>query len=204
MARLGVAAQVICVATVSNKRGFFNMIKLHMTRLRSSPGVEMLEHFMRISIEGPAIGTPSVIEKLLRRAVNHQSGLRLKRRRMDWDWEVPIKLVLAQRAREVKQNAWKKDKQDAGKAEEMRKIGFSGTSSNRHEIREARKKAAATDSAEAEATIAADFDAAIADKVIDKSALDAMALKLSRPSMAQIRWRSRRKSNWLTPTSSCC
>jgi hypothetical protein len=46
----------------------------------------------------------------------------------------------------------------------------------RHEHREARKKAAATNSAEAEATIAADYDAAIADEAIDKSALEAMAL----------------------------
>jgi hypothetical protein len=44
----------------------------------------------------------------------------------------------------------------------------------RHEHREARKKAAATNSAEA--TIAADYDAAIADEAIDKSALEAMAL----------------------------
>jgi hypothetical protein len=45
MARLGVAAQVICVATVSNERGFSDM-KLHMTRLRSSLDVEMLEHLI--------------------------------------------------------------------------------------------------------------------------------------------------------------
>jgi hypothetical protein len=51
MARLGVAAKVICVVTMSNERGFSDM-KLHMTRLRSSLGVEMLEHLMRISIEG--------------------------------------------------------------------------------------------------------------------------------------------------------
>jgi hypothetical protein len=73
MARLGVAAQVVCVATVSNERGFSDM-KLHMTRLRSSLGVEMLEHLMRISIKGPAIGTPEC-EKLLERALNHWSGL---------------------------------------------------------------------------------------------------------------------------------
>jgi hypothetical protein len=72
MARLGVAAQVICVATVSNERGFSDM-KLHMTRLRSSLGVEMLEHLMRISIEVPAIGTPEC-ENLLERALNHWSG----------------------------------------------------------------------------------------------------------------------------------
>jgi hypothetical protein len=55
MTRLGVAAQVVCVATVSNERGFMD-IKLHMTRQRSSFGVEMLEHLKRISIEDPAIG----------------------------------------------------------------------------------------------------------------------------------------------------
>jgi hypothetical protein len=77
MARLGVAAQVICVVTVSNERGFSDM-KLHMTRLRSSCGVEMLEHLMRISIEGPAIGTPEC-EKLLERALNHWSGLKERR-----------------------------------------------------------------------------------------------------------------------------
>jgi hypothetical protein len=58
MARLSVAAQVICVATVSNERGFSDM-KLHMTRLRSSLGVEMLEHLMRISIEGRPSEHPS-------------------------------------------------------------------------------------------------------------------------------------------------
>jgi hypothetical protein len=58
MARLGVAAQVICVATVSNERGFSDM-KLHMMRLRSSLGVEMLEHLMR----------------MVERALNHWSGL---------------------------------------------------------------------------------------------------------------------------------
>ena len=63
VSRLGVAAQVIRMATVSNKRGFSDM-KLHMTRLRSSLGVEMLEQLMRISIEGPAIGT-SECEKLI-------------------------------------------------------------------------------------------------------------------------------------------
>jgi hypothetical protein len=64
-------------------------------------------------------------------------------------------------------------------AEESRKKGFSGMSKHaitRHEHREARKKAAATNSADAEATIAADYDAAIADEAIDKSALEAMAL----------------------------
>jgi hypothetical protein len=79
-----------------------------------------------------------------------------------------------------KQNAWKR-RIEAGcrKAEELREKGLSGTSKHaitRHEHREARKKAAATNSAEAEATIAADFDAAIADEAIDKSAVDAMAL----------------------------
>jgi hypothetical protein len=174
--RLGVAAQVICVATVvSNERGFSDM-KLHMTRLRSSLGVEMLEHLMRISIEGPAIGTPEC-ENLLERALNHWSGL--KERRMDRDWEVPNKLVVARRARHIKQNAWKKERLNAEKAEDLRKKGFSGMSRHaitRHEDREARKKAAATKSAEAEATIAADYDAAIADEAIDKRALEAMAL----------------------------
>jgi hypothetical protein len=100
---------------------------------------------------------------------------------MNRNWEVPNKLVLVQRARQLKQNAWKKEKQDAETAEVLRKKGFSGISKHaitRHERREARKKAAATNSIEAEATIAADFDAAIADELeaIDKSALDAMAL----------------------------
>jgi hypothetical protein len=79
----------------------------------------------------------------------------------------------------IKQNAWKKEKQDAEKAEELRKKGFSGMSKHaitQHEHREARKKAVATDSAEAEATIAADFDAAIAEEANSKNALDAMAL----------------------------
>ena len=113
----------------------------------------MLGHLIRISIEGPAIGTP--------------------------ECEIPNKLVVARRARQVKQNAWKKERLNAEKAEELRKKGFSGMSKHaitRHEHREARKKAAATNSAEAEATIAADYDAAIADEAIDKSALEAMAL----------------------------
>jgi hypothetical protein len=73
----------------------------------------------------------------------------------------------------------KKERLNAEKAEELRKKGISGMSKHaitRHEHREARKKAAVTNSAEAEATIAADFDAAIADEAIDKSALEAMAL----------------------------
>jgi hypothetical protein len=37
---------------------------------------------------------------------------------MDRDWEVPNKLVLARRAREVKQNAWKKERLNAEKAED--------------------------------------------------------------------------------------
>jgi hypothetical protein len=57
----------------------------------------MLEHLMRISIEGLAIRTPEC-EKLLERALNHWSGLKV--RRMDRDWEVPNKLELARRARE--------------------------------------------------------------------------------------------------------
>jgi hypothetical protein len=68
---------------------------------------------------------------------------------------------------------------NAEKAEELRKKGISGMSKHaitRHEHHEARKKTAATNSAEAEATIAADYDAAIADEAIDKSALEAMAL----------------------------
>ena len=70
------AAQVICVATVSNERGFSNM-ELNMMRPRNSLGVEMLEQFMRISIE----------------ALDHWRGL--KERRVNRDWEVPSKLVLA-------------------------------------------------------------------------------------------------------------
>jgi SLT domain-containing protein len=46
-----------------------------------------------------------------------------------------------------------------------------GTNTVRHV-----KEAAATNSAEAEANIAANFDAAIADEAINKSALDAIAL----------------------------
>jgi hypothetical protein len=46
----------------------------------------------------------------------------------------------------------------------------------RHKHCEARKKAAAANNAEAEATIAADFNAVIVDEAIDKGALDAMAL----------------------------
>jgi hypothetical protein len=45
---------------------------------------------------------------------------------MDRDWEVPTKLVLVQRAREVKENVWKKDKQDGGRrTEEKRVLGTS-------------------------------------------------------------------------------
>jgi hypothetical protein len=93
-------------------------------------------------------------DNLLERALNHWSGL--KERRMDRDWDVPNK-----------QNAWKKERLNAEKAEELRKKGFSGMSKHaitRHEHSEARKKAAVTNSAEAEATIAADYDAAIADE----------------------------------------
>jgi FAD/FMN-containing dehydrogenase len=46
----------------------------------------------------------------------------------------------------------------------------------RHEHRLVRRHTQLTNSAEAEATIAADYDAAIADEAIDKSALEAMAL----------------------------
>jgi hypothetical protein len=97
----------------------------------------MLGHLIRISIKGPAIGTPEC-ENLLERALNHWSGL--KERRMG-DWDVPNKLVVARRARQVKQNAWKKGRLNAKKAEELRKKGFSGISKNaitRHEHREAR------------------------------------------------------------------
>jgi hypothetical protein len=74
-------------------------------------------------------------DNLLERALNHWSGL--KERRMDRDWDVPNK-----------QNAWKKERLNARKAEELRKKGFSiGHMSKhaitRHEHREARKKAAA-------------------------------------------------------------
>jgi hypothetical protein len=55
-------------------------------------------------------------------------------------------------------------------------LGHVKTCHHSDEHREARKKAAATNSAEAEAIIAADYDAAIADEAIDKSALEAMAL----------------------------
>jgi hypothetical protein len=65
-------------------------------------------------------------EKLLERALNHWSGL--KEHRMDRDLEVSTKLVLAWRAREVKQNMRKEEKQVAEKTEELRKIGFSGKS----------------------------------------------------------------------------
>jgi hypothetical protein len=82
MARLGVAAQVICVTTVNNERGFSDM-KLHMTRLRSSLGVETLEHLMRISIEGPELGTAEC-ESLIKRALDHWLGI--KERRMNREW----------------------------------------------------------------------------------------------------------------------
>jgi hypothetical protein len=65
-----------------------------------------------------------VIICYVERALNHWSGL--KERRMNWDWDVPNKLVVARRAREVKQNAWKKERLNAEKAEELRKKGFSG------------------------------------------------------------------------------
>jgi hypothetical protein len=97
--------------------------------------------------------------------------------------------VLARRAREVKQNAWKIEGEakcrKGRRAEEKGVLGHVKTchhsarkkaaATNSAEA-EARKKAAATNSAEAEATIAADYDAAIADEAIDKSALEAMAL----------------------------
>jgi hypothetical protein len=77
--------------------------------------------------------------------------------------------------------------------------------------REARKKAAATNSAEAEAsaTIAADYDAAIADEAIDKSALEAMAhVEAEHGTKEWARQRRmqkpRRKRNWRTPKSCCC
>jgi hypothetical protein len=63
------------------------------------------------------------------------------------------------------------------RAEEKGVIGHVNTC--HHSARaQVRKKAyaAATNSAEAEAIIAADYDAAIADEAIDKSALEAMAL----------------------------
>jgi multisubunit Na+/H+ antiporter MnhC subunit len=78
--------------------------------------------------------------------------------------------------------AWKKEKQDGEKAEELREKGFSGMSKHaitRHEHREARKRAAATNSAEAEVTIPLLqilMLHAIVDEAINKSALDAMAL----------------------------
>ena len=78
------AAQVICVATVSNERGSPKSAEL--------TGVEMLEHLMRISIEGPAIGSPEC-EKHLERALDHWSNL--KERRINRDWEAPSKLVIA-------------------------------------------------------------------------------------------------------------
>jgi hypothetical protein len=49
-----------------------------MTRLWSSLGLEMLEHLMRISIEGPAMGTLEC-EKLIERALGHRSSLKERR-----------------------------------------------------------------------------------------------------------------------------
>jgi hypothetical protein len=57
--------------------------KLHMTRLRSSLGVETLEHLMRISIEGPELGTAEC-ESLIKRALDHWLGI--KERRMNREW----------------------------------------------------------------------------------------------------------------------
>jgi hypothetical protein len=62
---------------------------------------------VRISIEGPAIGTPE-FEELIERVLDHWSGL--KERRIDRNRDVPSKLALARRARKVIQNVWKKKK----------------------------------------------------------------------------------------------
>jgi predicted metal-dependent phosphoesterase TrpH len=68
------------------------------------------------------------------------------------------------------------------------------------------KKAAATNSAEVEATIAAAFNAAIADEAVNKSALDAMALVEAEHGTkeAEKEAETRRKRIWLTPKSCCC
>jgi hypothetical protein len=121
---------------------------------------------------------------------------------MDRDWDVPNK-----------QNAWKKERLNAEKAEELREKGFSGMTKHaitRHgEHREARKKAAVTNnSAEAEATInSADYDAAIADEAIDKLKVRWKLWPLSRPSMATKEAEDaevKKKRNWRTPKSCCC
>ena len=74
----------------------------------------------------------------------------------------------------------KKSKEEAEKVEEQKKQGHWGMSKHaitRHEKREARKKAAATNSAESEASIIADTDGAVADESIDNNgALDVMAI----------------------------
>jgi hypothetical protein len=117
-------------------------------------------------------------------------------------------LVVARRAREVKQNAWKKERLNVEKAEELRKKGFSGISKHaitRHEHREAHKKAAATNINSAEAIIPLlqimNNGAAIADEAMDKSALEAMALveaELARRKQRRMQ-KPIRKINWLTP-----
>jgi hypothetical protein len=118
---------------------------------------------------------------------------------MDQDWDVPNK-----------QNAWKKERLNAEKAEELRKKGFSGMSKyaiTRHEHREARKKAAVTNSAEAYVhTIAADHDAAIADEAIDKSALEAMALVEAEHGTKEAEEDAevKKKRNWRAPKICCC
>jgi hypothetical protein len=81
-----------------------------MTRLRSSLGVEMLEHLiMRTSIEGSAIG-PSECKKLIERTLDYWSGLGSRSVAgigIGSPREVSTELVLAWWMRQIKQNAWK-------------------------------------------------------------------------------------------------
>jgi hypothetical protein len=70
-------------------------------------------------------------------------------------------------------------RQEAVKPKELRKQGHWGMSKHaitRHEKREARKKTAATTSAEVEAAIREDYDGAVADEAIDNGALEAVVL----------------------------
>jgi hypothetical protein len=99
--------------------------------------------------------------------------------------EIPSKLVLARRAREVKQNARKKVEADAIKAAAQIRAGVFGMSKHAitwREKWEARRSAAASSGAEAQAIIMEDCDGDIVDEGLDFHARKRPWLR-SRPSI---------------------
>ena len=170
--RLAVAAAVIITSTAANERGFSDM-KLHKTRLRSTMQNETLEQLMRISLEGPDIGTPE-FEEYLERAVELWSGKKDRRYQYSWNRDSKIKI-----ARRERRKQHKKEEREQKRQKELKDAKESKNAITRREKRNARALAAATkqasDSQIEEVNRSSGVSSNVVDEDLDNAALSAMA-----------------------------